>query len=214
MDGVIGALRVEAGKPGRVRVVLREGGSFTLASALAAGLRLGQALPAVEVERLQQLDRQEQGVQYSLRLLARRPRSEHELRQALGRRGLDGADEQAVIERLQQGGWLGDLAFAQAWVENRRDFRPRSARALRYELKQKGVASPAIEAALQGFDEAGAAEAAARAGARKYAALPEEVFRPRLAGYLSRRGFDYSTIAPLVTQMWSERATQESEVSR
>jgi len=37
-----------------------------------------------------------------------------------------------------------------------------------------------------------------------------------LAGFLSRRGFDYSTIAPLVARLWRERErlTEESEGSR
>ena len=216
MNGEIVALRVEVGKPGRVRVVLQGGQSFTLARSVTSRLGLGQRLEPAEVEHLQQLDRQERAVQYTLRLLSRRPRSERELRLALQRRGLGEADSVAVMERLRQGGWLEDTAFAQAWIENRQDFRPRSSRALRFELKQKGVAPEIIEAALQDFDEAQAAEAAARAGVRKYAGLPEDSFRQRLAGYLSRRGFDYSTIAPLVTRLWRERErlTEESEGTR
>ena len=216
MNGEIVALKVDIGKPGRVRVVLQGGPSFTLARSVAGRLELGQQLEPAEVEHLQQLDRQERALQYTLRLLSRRPRSEQELRLALQRRRLGETDSEAVMERLRQGGWLEDLAFARAWVENRQDFRPRSSRALRFELKQKGVAPEIIEAALQDFDEALAAEAAARVGVRKYAALPEDSFRQRLAGYLSRRGFDYSTIAPLVARLWRERErlTEESEVSR
>jgi len=123
------------------------------------------------------------------------------------------ADRQAVVERLRREGGLGDLAFCRAWIENRQDFRPRSTRALRFELKQKGVDPRVIEAALEGYDEGKAVEAAAQAGARKYASLPEDLFRRRLAGYLTRRGFDYPTILPLVARLWRERERfmQESE---
>ena len=216
MNGEIVALRVEVGKPGRVRVVLQGGQSFTLARSVAGRLGLGQQLEPAAVEHLQQLDRQERALQYCLRLLSRRPRSQQELRLAMQRRRLGEADGEAVMERLRLGGWLEDAAFAQAWIENRQDFRPRSSRALRFELKQKGVAPEIIEAALQDFDETRAAEAAARAGVRRYAALPEDSFRQRLAGYLSRRGFDYPTIAPLVARLWRERErlTEESEGSR
>jgi regulatory protein len=120
-----------------------------------------------------------------------------------------------VIERLRQEGWLGDLAFSRAWIDNRQDFRPRSARARRFELKQRGVDPGVIEAALEGYDEGKAAEAAARTGARKYASLPEDLFRRRLAGYLTRRGFDYPTILPLIARLWRERerSPEESEGS-
>src|SRR3989304_3719831 len=205
MNGEIGGLRVEAGKPGRVRVVLQGGQSFTLARSVTSRLGLGQQLEPAEVEHLQQLDRQGGGARGTPRRLARAPPS------ARGE-----ADSVAVMERLRQGGWLEDTAFAQAWIENRQDFRPRSSRALRFELKQKGVAPEIIEAALQDFDEAQAAEAAARAGGRKTAGLPEVSFRRGLAGYLSWRGFDDSTLAPLVTRLWRERErlTEESEGTR
>lgn len=212
LQGEVVALRVESGKAGRVRVHLEGGRSFTVARAVAEKLGLGQQLAQTDIDRLKQLDRQERAVQLALRLLARRPRSEHELRLAMRRKGLAEGEIEAVVDRLRQGGWLEDLAFAQAWVENRQTFRPRSARALRFELRQKGVDTEIIERALEGFDDTEAAEAAARIGARKYARLPEEVFRQRLAGYLSRRGFAYATIAPLLAGMWQQlKETEESE---
>lgn len=208
LQGKITELSAEAG---RVRVRLDASGSFTLARVVASRLGLGQQLSPADVHRLKQLDRQERARQHALRLLARRQRSEHELRQSMRRRGLTEGDVQAVLDQLRQGGWLGDLAFAHAWIENRQTFRPRSARALRHELRQKGVDAQTIEAALDGFNETEAAEAAARVGARKYAGLPETDFRQRLAGYLSRRGFAYSSISPLLKRKWRELSEEESE---
>src|SRR4030043_151893 len=104
--------------PGGGGLVRRGGQSFTRARSGTSRLGLGQRLEPAEVEHLQQLDRQERALQYTLRLLSRRPRSERELRLALQRIGLGEADTEAVMERLRQGGWLEDLAFAQAWIEN------------------------------------------------------------------------------------------------
>src|SRR3990172_8429682 len=101
MNGEIVALRVEVGKPGRGRGVLQGGQSFTLARSVTSRLGLGQRLEPAEVEHLQQLDRQERALQYTLRLLSRRPRSERELRLALHRRKLGEADSEAGMERLR-----------------------------------------------------------------------------------------------------------------
>jgi regulatory protein len=109
-----------------------------------------------------------------------------------------------VIGRLREQGLVDDRAFAEAWVENRQAFRPRSARALRYELRKKGVEREHIEAALQGFSDEAAAIKAADKAARRYQHLSEKLFRRRLAGYLARRGFRYGTVSPIVDQKWDE----------
>jgi regulatory protein len=56
---------------------------------------------------------------------------------------------EATIQRLKEGGFLGDKQFAQEWIENRTAFRPRSKRMLiAMELRQKGVEEEVIEQAL------------------------------------------------------------------
>ena len=76
--------------------------------------------------------------------------------------------------------------------------------------------SQTIESALEGFDELAAAEAASMKGARKYASQDEATFRRRLMAFLSRRGFSYYMISPLVERHWREIAVEndESEVDQ
>jgi SOS response regulatory protein OraA/RecX len=80
------------------------------------------------------------------------------------------------------------------------EFRPRGAWALRSELSAKGVARETITIALQDYDEEEAAQRAAVEGARRYKHLSPDLFRRRLSAYLSRRGFAYQVVTPLVTQ--------------
>ena len=119
MNGEIVALRWKSGNPGGCGWCFEGGQSFTLASTVAGRLGLGQQLEPAEIEHLQQLDGRSAPCSTALRLLCRRPRSEQELRLALQRRRLGEADSEAVMERLRQGGWLDDAAFARAWIENR-----------------------------------------------------------------------------------------------
>ncbi len=211
VDGVITALKRDTRRRGKVVVHLDGRPAFTLTRSLAAELQPGQRLDEPAVERLREAERREIGYQQAMRLIAQRPRSEHEIAIRLRKHGLGEQDLRAVLGQLQDRGYLDDEAFARAWIENRMAFRPRGARALRAELRRKGVDSETIDAALEDFDELAAAEAASLKGMRKYASLDGATFRRRLMAYLSRRGFSYSMISPLVERNWREIAVQNEE---
>jgi regulatory protein len=213
MEGDIASLKLVKGSTDRVEVALEGGLKFRIAKTLASPLKVGQHLSSQAIERLKERDLEERAYKQGLRMLSRRPHSEYELKRRFRRKGLTDAGQEAVIERLRKIGLVDDRAFAEAWVENRLTFRPRGAKALRYELRKKGVPSEAIHAALEGIDEEAAALDAAKQGARRLKNLSWEVFRRRLTGYLARRGFSYSTVSPLVKQMWRETCGHEEEES-
>ena len=106
-----------------------------------------------------------------------------------------------MVERLTRAGMLDDREFARYWVENRLQFKPRGVRALRYELRQKGVSDSTIADTLADVDEDAAARRAATAGARRLAHLQPADFRRRLGAYLARRGFSYAVVKPVVEEM-------------
>ena len=97
-----------------------------------------------------------------------------------------------------------DPEFARAWVENRNTFRPRSRRALTMELRQKGLDDETIQSAVAGVDENVLAYESAVKRAGRFKDLEWSEFRRKLSEYLTRRGFPYSVIAPVVTQVWNE----------
>jgi len=206
-------LKASSRRKGRVQVYLDGKYAFSLAGVLGARLRLGQELPDLEVEALKQDEAVEEAYQKALGLIGRRPRAERELRLRFGRSRLPSAIQDAVIDRLRDAGLVDDAGFAEAWVENRSAFRPRSARMLRYELRQRGVPRPAIEAALEGFDEDAAAVDAAEKASHRFSQLSEMDFKRRMSQYLARRGFDHATTSPVVERLWRETAEtrQESE---
>lgn len=211
MSGTVTSLKAKAGRKGRVHVYLDGRYTFSLAGVLAARLRIGQEIPEEEVEALKQEDAIEAAFQKALALISRRPRAERELRMRFEREHLPAVVQDAVVDRLRQTGLIGDKDFAEAWVENRSTFRPRAARMLRFELRQKGVPGSAIEVALEGYDEEAAAEGAARKVSRRLMQLSEVDFRRRMSQYLARRGFDHATISPVVERMWRETAAQRHE---
>jgi len=131
--------------------------------------------------------------------------------QNLTKRGISDTLAKATVSRLQSSGLVNDNAFAQAWVENRNTFRPRSKSALRMELRQKGLNDETIQSVLdEQVDEQALAFEAARKYARRLAGLEWPEFRQKLGGFLARRGFSYTTLAPVVSEVWKETQTADT----
>jgi regulatory protein len=183
-----------------VQVYLDGQSSFSLSRKLAREIHPDEALNEERIQELVERDGQEAAYDQAVRLISLRPRTERELRIRYMKKGLSDPIQDAAIERLKADGLVDDAAFAQAWIENRMEFRPRGTWALRSELSSKGVARETIEITLENFDEEQAAQRAAIEGARRYKHLSPKLFRRRLSAYLSRRGFSYQLVAPLVAQ--------------
>lgn len=213
MTEVVRDIRPSRRRGKRIDVILDGGKVLELAAPLASRLRVGQTLTPSELEALGAEDEVETAHQRALRLLARRPRSERELRDDMRRRRVPEPMQTAVLRRLAEAGLIDDAAFAAAWVENRQAFRPRSAVGLRTELRRKGIGRETIEAALGDYDEAGAAQAALERAARRWPNEPWDEFRRRATDYLTRRGFDYEIVTRVVRAAWREAARLESEDS-
>ena len=143
-------------------------------------------------------------------LLARRARTESELRSALDARHEPLAVE-AAVERLRSLGYLNDEALARHYVEGRRA-NGRGSMVLRRELAGRGVDAELAEAALDGRDEREAARAAARPRLRSLAGLDRERRYRRLAGFLARRGFASDVVASTLHELLDE--APEAEAAR
>lgn len=109
------------------------------------------------------------------------------------RHGVRPETTEAVLERIEKSGLANDTEFATFWARNRDQFSPRSDRAVRQELRQKGVAGEVIDAVLAELSgEDLRALKAGRAKLRTMRNLEERQFHSRMIGFLSRRGFAYS----------------------
>ena len=205
----ITALVVQKRNPNRVNVHLDGEYAFGLARIVAAWLRVGQELDEEKLKRLQVEDARERAVQQALLFLSYRARSESEIRQNLRKHEMPEEVIEETLARLRQDGLANDGQFAQAWVENRSTFRPRSRRMLAMELRQKGLDDEAVSSALEDVDDEPLAYEAARKRASRLKGLEWADFRKKLSEFLARRGFSYSVIAPVVTRIWKEAQKDE-----
>lgn len=173
-----------------------------LAMALASELQIGSSWDEALQNELMARDAREKAKQQAIRFLSLRPRSAFEIRQNLKRKEVPDVVIQDVLEELISRGYVDDLAFAQFWIEQRETFKPRGARAIRYELRQKGVEGSVIDHALRDLDELANARAAAASQAARYEKLPKDGFRRKFGAYLQRRGFNYAVIKQVLEETW------------
>jgi regulatory protein len=140
----------------------------------------------------------------ALRKLTTRAYTRHELDQALQAKNVPAGVREAVLDRLHEVGLIDDAAFAMDWVTSRQRRRHLSRRALSRELEAKGVERSDIARALDSVDPGAEFTSARDVVERRRAAvsgLARDVQYRRLAGALSRRGFDAEVIARVLADV-------------
>jgi regulatory protein len=193
MAGIITALEIQKHNKERVNVFLD--GQFALAVTffVAATLRKGQYLGDAEIERLKQEDERNKAYARAIRFLGFRARSQAEMVRYLRDKGYSAEVVDDTVGRLVNEQYLDDEAFARFWLEDRERFRPRGQQALRYELRQKGIADEVIDTVLADLNEDELAWKAVEHKLHRWKNLTEQDLRKKIVGFLSRRGFGYET---------------------
>ena len=154
--------------------------------------------------------------------LEARARSVTEVRRRLGQAGYRAELVEGAILRLMELGMLDDEEFARAWVQSRDRARPRGERAMRDELRLKGIDRTTMDLVLGERREAsnGASSAAMgdgdgdlsadRAAAERLLAKNERSLarvtdprrrRQKAYALLARNGFDPETCSTLAARL-------------
>src|SRR5439155_8278091 len=136
-----------------------------------------------------------------------RPRSREEVRRYLRRKETPPEIIDAALARLDQLDLVNDHTFASFWLESREQFSPRGARALKNELRMKGVEREVIEELVDDDQDEERALLAGRKKALSLVRIPDmdfATFRSRLGSFLQRRGFGYEVSARTIRTLWRE----------
>ena len=138
-----------------------------------------------------------------LRRLEAAPRTRAELATTLRERNVPDEVSLRVLDRFEEVGLIDDRVFARMWVESRQRGRNLSSRALRSELRRKGVPDDLIVEALELVspeDELAAAREVAARKARSVRGLPRATQVRRLSGALARKGYGPGVCAQVVRE--------------
>jgi regulatory protein len=208
---IVTSIKAQKRNKDRVSIYLDGEYAFGLARIVAAWLHVGQELSEEKITQLTAQDEVEAAYARALRLLSQRDHTTTEIRQNLKRHELAEPVIDDVIGRLERAGLINDERFAQNWIDNRSEFRPRSRRALAYELRARGVAPEAFEEALGQTDEEEMAYRAGRKQSSKYQQLLWPEYRQKMIAFLARRGFSYGISAPVVQRIWQEKQAESDQ---
>jgi regulatory protein len=212
----ITALEPQVNNPERINLYVD--GRFLLgvnaAIVLQMGLRLDQELSPSQLDLLQSEEAEQRAVDRALNYLSYRPRSREEVRRYLRRKETPPEIIEAALARLDRLDFVNDRTFAGFWIESREQFSPRGARALKNELRMKGVERDVVDEMVNDEQDE---ERALRAGRKKAIALANApnidfaTFRNRLGSFLQRRGFGYQVTARTVRALWKELKEETGE---
>lgn len=208
----ITALKLQRRNPDRVNVFLDGEFAFGLAKIVAGWLKIDQELSEEKIADLLAKDEIEVALIKAFNFLSYRPRTEKEVRDRMAKKGFEEYVIDEIIRRLSEHNYINDSDFADMWVENRSAFRPRGQRALRMELRRKGVADDVIQQATDNLDEKELAFRAAQKQARSYRNLEWADFRKKMYGFLARRGFNYDHINQVTLQAWEQLERPPTEI--
>ncbi len=146
-------------------------------------------------------------VRRALQLLARRTRTEHELRSALAA-SFSTAEMDHAVARLQMLGYLDDAAWAMNYVDSERA-QERAASLLRRELLLRGISADDAADALSSHDDHASALRAARRRLRALRRLDPQRRARRLRDYLGRRGFDRSAVESALARLIDDELSED-----
>jgi regulatory protein len=147
-----------------------------------------------------------------LRALTGAPKTRRQLADLLAKRGVPDDAAERVLDRFDEVGLVDDAAFARAWVTSRQAGRGLARRALKAELRAKGVDGEVAEEAVALVDDEDEWSTARRLVQRRLPSLrrvDRATAERRLVGMLARKGYGSGLAGWVVREALDEDRTDE-----
>ena len=144
-----------------------------------------------------------------MRFVLMRPHSVREIEQYLFRKKVDLEVYKALVDYLDERGYLDDEKFAQSWVSSRMQTKAVSRRRLLMELRQKGVDEGIAASAIaeEGYDEMDALKELMVKKSRQYRD------EKKLMAYLLRQGFSYDMVSRAMRDESDDQSFYDTNIS-
>ena len=213
MPNIITKITIQKKNKHRINIFIDNQYAFSINSARALDLKAGDEISGERIDQLKKADETDKAYNRALYFLKFRPRSRIEITRYLKKKQFPPEAITNTISSLETNGLIDDPVFARLFVENRRNFRPKGAYALRYELKAKGISEKIIGTVLEDYDEEAAAWSALSPKMKQWKNHDKKEFKKKAFGFLRRRGFDYGTCDEICERAW-EKITVDNSVHR
>ena len=181
-------------------------GTFTFGlstdALLESKITVGQEVTEADIKRFRRLSDDDKAYGLALAYVARRLRSEWELRDYCKRKGYEDELTNSILAKLADYGFVDDAMFAKRWVESRRMLKATSVKKLRLELRQKRIADDIISEVLA-EDETDERQVL-RDLVEKKRRQTKYQDKQKLMMYLAGQGFNYDDIKAVLADEGAE----------
>lgn len=142
-------------------------------------------------------------INYSLKLLSFRQRTEEELVRSLKRKGFDELYIVKTIEYCKEHNYINDEEFTQYYIKDKVNLNSFGSNRLRYELLKKGVSKEIIERELNIDEEIEYKFALETAQKRlkSYEGQERSTIYRKLGGFLQRKGYSYDIVSKVLREI-------------
>lgn len=139
----------------------------------------------------------------AMNLISYRQRTVKEMQSRLKRKGYEDEYIKKAIEYCKSYGYIDDKAFANSYINDKRNLNKLGSNRIKYELIEKGVSKEIINEVLE-VDENYELEMAMELALKRINSYKndDKVKKYRkLSGYLQRRGYSYSVISKVMDEV-------------
>lgn len=200
---VITSIKLQKNKK-RVNIHLDNKFAFglDLESFVKLGLKVEQELSETEVEKIVKKAEFQKVNDKILRFATLRPRSQKEYNAWLKKHKVHASLHKELFNRLKHLELLDDEKFTNWWVKQRQSSRPKSARVLRFELRQKGIDRYIIDDVLSNtkIDEVKIAKELIEKKKYKWEKLNIFEAKKKISAFLASKGFSWDVVKKVLSQ--------------
>jgi regulatory protein len=185
-------------KKNRVNIYINGKFSFglDLENFVVLGLKVGKELTQEEIEEIVKKADFSKTFDKVIRFAMTRPRSKKEISDWFRRKEVHESMHAELFNKLTRLELLDDTKFANWWIAQRTNFRPKSKMALTMELRQKGIDKDIIKEVLSesGIDELTLAKQLVEKKRRAWERLEPQDKKKKITYILGSKGFGWDII--------------------
>lgn len=155
------------------------------------------------IENILLAEEENKALNYTLKLLSYRQRSEKEIYDALKRKGYIEEHIENVIANCKDKNYLNDKQFARSFANDKINLNKYGPERIKHELKLKGVSRNIIDEAVD-FDRDEQYDMAMEVASKRmnsYRNDDKRAIYRKMSGFLQRRGFSYDIISKVVREV-------------
>lgn len=178
------------------------------------GLMKGKTLEQFDIDEINYEDEIAKAFSKALHFLSFQMRSEYEVKKKLLDAGHGEAVVQEAVRKLESLGFLNDQTYSKALMETKKRTLKKGPRAIRQDLKKKGIDKSLQDEVLETFTQEEQlkiamqlAEKEVRGGSRK---TPTQL-KQKIQDVLMRKGYSFSIVSDVLERIELERGDDEWE---